>query len=73
MINLDTIYQDYLHHGEKKFRIDGIEERVKAYGYTDDGQTIDGYYLTTNDHTLYYNKESKFLRMEPLEKLVQTS
>ncbi len=72
MLNLDERYQSYL-DGKKKLRIDGEEYRVIAYGYTDDGQTIDGYYLTTNNHTLYYNKESKFLRMEPLEKLVQVS
>ena len=72
MLNLDERYQSYL-DGKKKLRIDGEEHKVIGYGYTDDGQTIDGYYLTTNDHTLYYNKESKLLRMEPLEKLVQTS
>jgi len=72
MPNLDERYHSYL-DGKKKLRIDGEEYRVIAYGYTDDGQTIDGYYLTTNNHTLYYNKESMFLRMEPLEKLVQVS
>ena len=72
MLNLDERYQSYL-DGKKKLRIDGEEYRVIGYGYTVDGLCIDGYYLTTNDHTLYYNKESKFLRMEPLEKLVQTS
>ena len=36
MINLDARYQSYL-HGSKKLRIDGVEETVLAYGYTDDG------------------------------------
>ena len=37
MFNLDEGYQSYL-GGNKKLRIDGVEERVKAYGYTDDGE-----------------------------------
>ena len=41
MINLDARYQDYLQGSSKKFRIDGIEERVKGYGYTDNGKDID--------------------------------
>ena len=43
MLNLDERYHSYL-KGEKKLRIDGVEEKVVAYGYTDDGSTIDGYY-----------------------------
>ncbi len=66
MINLDTIYQDYLHHGEKKFRIDGVEEKVIAYGYTDDGTDIDGYYVTTKNHTLYFCKKGSFKRKKQL-------
>ena len=41
MINLDARYHDYLQGSSKKFRIDGIEESVKGYGYTDDGKSID--------------------------------
>ena len=70
MLNLDERYQSYL-DGKKKLRINGEEHRVIAYGYTDDGQTIDGYYLTTDDHTLYYDKKEQFLRMESLEKVAQ--
>ena len=70
MINLDARYLDYL-KSNKKLRIDGEEHRVRGYGYTDDGQTIDGYYLTTDDHTLYYDKEAQFLRMEAIEKVSQ--
>ena len=65
MINLDRRYESYL-HGSKKLRIDGIEERVRAYGYTDDGKDIDGYYLITDNYTLFYNKNEQFLRMEAL-------
>ena len=70
MLNLDARYQSYL-DGKKKLRINGDEHRLRAYGYTDDGQTIDGYYLTTDDHTLYYNKEAEFVRMESLDKVAQ--
>ena len=51
MFNLDERYQSYL-TGDKKLRIDGVEERVKAYGYTDNGKDIDGYYLTTENYQL---------------------
>ncbi len=70
MFNLDQKYESYL-HGNKRLRIDGQEHRIRAYGYTDDGKTIDGYYLTTDDHQLYYNNEAEFLRMEPLKKVSQ--
>ena len=49
MLNLDERYQSYL-TGDKKLRIDGMEEKVVAYGYTDNGSTIDGYYLTTPNY-----------------------
>ena len=54
MINLDQKYESYVRNGSKKLRIDGIEERVRGYGYTDDGKDIDGYYLITDNYTLYY-------------------
>ena len=69
MINLDERYHSYL-SGEKKLRIDGIEEQVKAYGYTDNGSDIDGYYLTTKNYQLYYNLEGSFERKEILDKVV---
>ena len=68
MINLDRRYESYL-HGSKKLRIDGKEHQVRAYGYTDDGKRIDGYYLITDEHQLYYNNDAQFLRMEPLEEV----
>ena len=70
MINLDRRYESYL-HGNKKLRINGEEHQVKAYGYTDDGKSIDVYYLTTDNHQLYYNNEAQFLRMEPLKGVSQ--
>ena len=71
MINLDQKYESYVRNGTKKLRIDGIEERVRAYGYTDDGKDIDGYYLITDNYTLYYNKNEQFLKMEALEEVAQ--
>ena len=65
MLNLDERYHDYL-HGSKKLRIDGIDEQVVAYGYTDDGSSIDGYYLTTKNYQLKYNLQGVFLRMKAL-------
>ena len=70
MINLDEKYQSYL-DGGKKLRIDGIEERVIAYGYTDDGSSIDGYYLTTENYRLNYTLEGIFLRMTAIKEVVE--
>ena len=72
MFNLDQKYEYYVRNGDKKLRIDGLEERVRGYGYTDDGKDIDGYYLITDNYTLYYNKEEQFLKMEALEEVAQT-
>ena len=69
MINLDERYHSYL-NGRKKLRIDGVEEAVKGYGYTDDGESITGYYLTTKNYQLYYDNDAVFLNMEPLRELV---
>ena len=63
MFNLDQKYESYVRNGNKKLRIDGIEERVRGYGYTDDGKAIDGYYLITDNYTLFYNTNEQFLRM----------
>jgi hypothetical protein len=71
MFNLDQKYESYVRSGSKKLRIDGIEERVRAYGYTDNGKDIDGYYLTTDNYTLYYNRNEQFLKMEALRKVAQ--
>ena len=71
MFNLDQKYESYVRNGNKKLRIDGIEERVRGYGYTDDGKDIDGYYLITDNYTLYYNKNEQFLKMEALEEVAQ--
>ena len=70
MFNLDERYQSYL-TGEKKLRIDGIEERVVAYGYTDDGSDIDGYYLTTKNYQLKYDLQGIFVKMTAIHEMVE--
>ena len=72
MINLDERYHDYL-SGNKKLRIDGVEEKVVAYGYTDDASSIDGYYLTTPNYKLNYTMEGIFLKMTAIRELSEVS
>jgi hypothetical protein len=69
MINLDERYQSYL-NGNKKMRIDGVGERVRGYGWHDDGKEVVGYYVTTENYQLYYNLNEQFVKMEPLRELV---
>ena len=59
MVNLDERYHDYL-MGDKKIRLDGIAERLIAYGWHCDGNEIKGYYLTTENHKLYFNLDQVF-------------
>ncbi len=69
MINLDERYHDYLSNS-KTLRIDGVDERLKGYGWHCDGNEIKGYYLTTENYKLYYNLNEQFLRMEPLREVL---
>ena len=71
MINLDDRYHSYL-TGTKTMRIDGVNERVKGYGWEDDGKDIIGYYVNTENYQLHYTKDGVFLRMEALEELAQS-
>ena len=71
MINLDDRYHSYL-SGSKKMRIDGVEERIKGYGWEDDVKDIIGYYVNTENYQLHYTKDGVFLRMEALEELAQS-
>ena len=69
MINLDERYHDYLSNN-KTLRIDGVNERLQAYGWHCDGNEIKGYYLTTENYKLYYNLNEQFLKMEPLREVL---
>ena len=57
--------------GTKKLRIDGIEEKVVAYGYTDDGSNIDGYYLTTPNYKLNYTLQGIFVKMTAINQVAE--
>ena len=70
MINLDDRYHSYL-GGNKKLRIDGVEEQIRGYGWEDDGTDIIGYYVTTENYQLHYSKDGVFLSMEALAGLAQ--
>ena len=52
-VNLDERYLSYL-QSEKKFNIDGVNEKLVNYGWHCDGNEIKGHYVTTENHKLYY-------------------
>ena len=68
MINLDDRYHSYL-VGSKRMRIDGVGEKVKGYGWRDDGKDIVGHYVITENYKLYYNMNEQFVKMEALNEL----
>ena len=63
MINLDARYHEYL-HSNKCFTINGACEKVIAYGWTDDGVTINGYYVLTKNYKLQYNMKEQCISMQ---------
>ena len=63
MINLDERYHSYM-NSHKRLNIDGSKEKVVGYGGNDDGKSIIGYYVTTENYQLYYNMEGNFLNKE---------
>jgi len=72
MINLDERYHSYL-SGSKRLRIDGVDERVKGYGWDCDGSDITGYYVSTENYKLYYNLNEQFIKMKPIREEALTS
>jgi len=68
MINLDERYHDYL-NGSKKLRINGVDEKLQAYGWHCDGNEIKGYYLTTENYKLYYNMDEQFVKLEAIREV----
>ena len=69
MVNLDERYHDYLING-KLIRMDGISEKLIGYGWHCDGNVIKGYYLTTENHKLYYNNNQVYQYKEPLKEKI---
>ena len=57
---------------EKKMRFDGVEERVKAYGWHCDGNDIVGHYVTIENYQLTYNMEGVFTKMVPIRELAHS-
>ena len=43
--------------------------KIHCLSYTDDGKDINGYYLQTDNYTLYYNRDEQFLKMEAIRKV----
>ena len=72
MINLDDRYHSYL-NGTKTKRIDGVNEKVRGYGWEDDGTDIVGYYVTTENYQLHYSKDGNFLRMNAIREVAQVA
>ena len=68
MINLDDRYHSYL-SGDKRMTIDGVKERVKGYGWSDNGKEIVGHYVITDNYKLHYNMDAQFVRMEALKEM----
>ena len=68
MINLDERYHNYLTNTNKKFRIDGVGERVTGYGYHCEDGDIAGHYVTTDNYKLFYNRQEQFVRKVELNK-----
>ena len=65
MINLEEKFGSYI-NSSKTFRIDGVDEPLRGYGYNCDGSDIIGYWVNTRNYKLYYNMNEQFLKMEPL-------
>ena len=69
MITFYQTYESYL-KVYKKFRIDGIEERVRGYGWHCDGNELKGHYVTTDNYKLFYDMQGGFVRKEAISHLV---
>ena len=69
MINLDERYHNYLTNPQKKFRIDGIGERVRGYGYHCEDGDIAGHYVMTDNYKLFYDRQEQFVRKVELNKV----
>jgi len=70
-VNLDERYLSYL-QSDKKFRIDGINEKLVNYGWNCDGNEIVGHYVTTENHKLYYDLHNNFKTKERIKQQTLT-
>ena len=60
MINLHQKYNHYL-HTDKLLDCAEVYERVISYGWTDDGESLTGYYVLTEGHALYYDLKEQLI------------
>ena len=62
-INLHQKYNHYL-HTDKKLDLQGVDEKIVSYGWTDDGKDLTGYYVITENHVLFYDLKDQFVSKE---------
>ena len=60
MINLHQKYNHYL-HSDRLLDAHDVHERVVSYGWTDNGVSLTGYYVLTEDHALYYDLQEQLI------------
>lgn len=61
VVNLHQRFNHYL-NTEKKLDLRDVNERIIAYGWTDDGNNqLTGYYILTENHVLYYDLDDRFV------------
>ncbi len=65
-VNLDERYLSYL-QSEKKFNIDGVNEKLVNYGWHCDGNEIKGHYVTTENYKLFYDLDNNFKTKESVK------
>ena len=63
MINLHQRYNHYL-HSTRILNDHVVNERVIAYGWTDDGKSITGFYVLTETKKLLYTTKGELLSIE---------
>ena len=62
-INLHQKYNHYL-NTDKKLDLQGVDEKIISYGWTDDGKDLTGYYVITENHVLFYDLKDQFVSKE---------
>ena len=65
-VNLDERYLSYL-QSEKKFNIDGVNEKLVNYGWHCYGNEIKGHYVTTENYKLFYDLDNNFKTKESVK------
>ena len=66
MINLHQKYNHYL-HTDKILDDHDIHERIISYGWRDDGETVIGYYVLTENHILHCDFKERLLETKKRE------